>query len=248
METSIENLSTRLTESSNNHDIWENLEIIKILELENSIEIALENLKIINSIEKTIQYYINFLDNKELKENTKWFSIDEIKEFKKNLNKLLITIYETLWKKNFKIIPENCIIDILGNWPHIYISVISKRIKNNNPNIGSLIEQVKTILEFVNIYIKAISFDEQKLYDTLTDSHGYIKNYSTYFQEKIDRNKKIYKVYPTGSNKLYYFAFFLSYELWNIGYANLEEELEKLDDNIINKSRIRRDFPNLERI
>gem|GEM_PF-4866985 len=95
--------------------------------------------------------------------------------------------------------------------------LITRRIgKNTHTDISDFIEKIKSILEFITVYIKAISFDKQKLYDALSNKHGYIKNYSEYFQERIDENQETHKIYPAGSNKLYYFHFFLSYEIGNI--------------------------------
>lgn len=251
MECSIESFSESMSERKKNCINY--YEICSVLALNDSIENNIENKEKIDYIEKLIQSYIEFLDDKTvftyISKNTEWFSPKEIIEIKRNFKNFIRQIYQITIKNNISIISTNSVIDILGNWPHNYMQYILNQINKNreySDYINNVVETIKSLQILINIYLKKLCSDEKKLHIALTNHNGYIERYSWYFKKMNSKNGNNYIMYPSGSKKLYYFHFFQSCEIGDIWYINLEEQLKKLDDDILNKEKIRTDFPNFE--
>jgi len=251
MECSIERIPEQYPENDENR--MEYYWLGSILDIDNFSDRIIDNMENINHIESKIKFYTDFLNNKTINEylskNTEWFSLEEIEEIKNNFNKFLKHIYHIVVTSNISIISSSSIIDILGNWPYTYMKIISNKIAKNSEyseQIDNIVKTVKTLQILIDKYIKNLCFDEENLELALTNENWYIWRYSWYFKKMISRENKEYIMYPSGSEKLHYFHFFLSYELWNIWNKNLEEELEKLNDNIIDKDKVRIDFPILQ--
>ncbi|MCD6149542.1 hypothetical protein J7J13_02010 [bacterium] len=209
-----------------------------------------------------IQHYIDFLNETEtakklmLKYGFEYSVAENIVE--KNLISLAEDVNSLVVDKEMYLAEDNSLADIVGNSTMMDLKLVMRRIKNtkqtvrkglvegkigkkeyearNEENLNKLkkfLDRLRGSLGKMSYYVKAICDDREKLKIELSSKYGYLEKFSDYFfAEK----------YPAGAGKIAYFRFFNEWEQGNIIQEDLEEELEKLDGNFIDKDKIREDF------
>lgn len=159
------------------------------------------------------------------------------------------------------IISENSLRDVLSNslinslgtvlWFRKNINSDEESIKNRmNDSESGRRESLNEAQELINsseldYYFKTLCFSDDRLKMEVGEEQGYLSKFIDFFKEN-----KYGKNYPTGAKKLPYFRFFSELEAGNIKgkkvaedenkYLDLEKELEKLDDDIVDKNKIRK--------
>jgi len=209
-----------------------------------------------------IQHYVDFLNETETakklmsKHGLEYSEAENIVE--KNLISLAEDVNNLVADKKAYLAENSSLSDIVGNSVMGDLGLVMRRIKNtkqtvrkglvegkidkkeyearSEENLNKLkefLDRLRGSLGKMSYYVKAICDDREKLKIELSSKYGYLEKFSDYFfAEK----------YPAGAGKIAYFRFFNEWEQKNIKQENLEEELEKLDDNSIDKDKIREDF------
>lgn len=202
--------------------------------------------------------YMDFFNESDLlmklKDTEFGFDADRAREI---LDKKLAPLPERiddLKEKGVNLKKGNSLIDILSNSVHAYKMLAEKRMnKRRLENLSAITEadrkvldNLKKNLEAVLYYIDFLCCDNEKLKMELIKRSGYLEKFKNYFFKKEvpkGENRMVAKIiYPTGTKKIDYFRFFNEWEQGNIDKENLEEELEKLDSEFINKEKVREDF------
>ncbi len=144
----------------------------------------------------------------------------------------------------------------------ISIEEYKTRNEKSLDKLKKFLEGLESSLNKISYYVKTICGDEEKLKMELTRKNGYLENFKNYFYSKkkysydkkgdvigdeiIEEEITSEKTYPTGVKKIAYFRFFNKWddrqEWENMTRKDLEEELEKLDGNFMDKDKIRSDF------
>ncbi|MFA6184385.1 MAG: hypothetical protein WC682_04785 [Parcubacteria group bacterium] len=199
------------------------------------------------------EYFDNFLN--KLDEVSDENVFNEIKE-KSNVDVIRMMEYidskmPILFEKikdisdrgNTKLIVGNSLKDVLGNSITAIFRTILKTAKNfDNPDIQEKIKDpnstIRKILatfsqDVAEYYINALCDDDKKLELELNSSEGFLGEFKKYF-----------KVIPTGSVKAIYFRFFSELKKGNIDENNIEEELNNLNEDIIDKGKLIAEFKN----
>ncbi|MCD4705763.1 hypothetical protein K8R61_01645 [bacterium] len=216
----------------------------------------------INDILDKIQHYIDFLNETEtakklmLKYGFEYSKAENVVE--KNLVSLAEDANSLVMDKKIYLAETSSLADIIGNSTMMDLKLVMRRIKNvkqtvrlgkidreiskeeydaeiekNLDKLKEYLYRLDNSLEKIEYYAKAICDDREKLKMELSNKHGYIEKFNSYF---FTGN------YPAGANKIAYFRFFNEWEQEKINHKNLEEKLEKLDDNFIDKEKIKDDF------
>ena len=153
-------------------------------------------------------------------------------------------------------IRDNSLRDVLGNSIiDIFNKIIFvlKNFRSDDPKIRYRIDNPDSMTRKIikiysegegksgnaSYYIDSLCNEDDKLKMELVKPAGYLANFSDYFSD-IEMAGKISKNYPTGSKKLPYFRFFSELEKGNINRGNLDEELKKLKDEVVDKDKIRK--------
>ncbi|MDH4330344.1 MAG: hypothetical protein OEV93_02210 [Candidatus Moranbacteria bacterium] len=127
-------------------------------------------------------------------------------------------------------------------------STIQDKINNPDSVRRKLAEKFEQSFKSDSIvyYIEELLSDEEKLAYEISTIPGYISRFSEYFEEDVALRGEDFnqgKRYPLGGEKLPYFRLLSELEKGNIkDENNLERELEKLNDEIIRKEKVKKDF------
>ena len=154
-------------------------------------------------------------------------------------------------KREIEIISNNSLRDVLSNalfnglitvaWFKKNINSNEERVVNKIKNLQSgrrkALDNIKRLLdsEKLEYYFEELCANDDRLKKEAGLEYGYISEFSEFFKEN-----KYGKNYPAGSRRLAYFKFFSELEKGKITRNNLNEELDSLDDEFINKEKIRK--------
>jgi len=197
------------------------------------------------------EYFDNFLNKldevndksvfNEIKEKSNVDVIRMVEYIDSRMPILFEKIKEVSDRGNVKLIVGNSLKDVLGNSITAIFRTILKTAKNfDNPDIQEKIKNpnstTRKILatfsqDVAEYYINALCDDDKKLELELNSSDGFLGEF-----------KKYSKVIPTGSTKAIYFRFFSELKKGNIDENNIEKELSKLNDDIVDKGKIISEF------
>ncbi len=199
-----------------------------------------------------IQNYIDFLNEVE---SRKELMLEWGFDFKKaekivenNLIDLMERIKDLAADGKFKLVIRSSIADIIGNSVVMDMGLVKKRILEEGikeDKCKECLNRLRKSLDAILYYTKSVCDDDEKLEMELAEENGYIEKFKDYFFEgKVSEKDKMIskRMLPKGIKKIAYFRFFNEWEKGNIKQDSLEEELEKLDDSLINKEKVRSDF------
>ena len=194
------------------------------------------------------EYFISFLNKlDEIEDKSVFVEIKnelgiDIEEMRKFIDQKIPVLLEKIriitQSGETQVIVGNSFRDVLGNSVTAIFRTIVKTAKNfNDPKVQERIKDPdsdsRKILalfsrEVAEYYVDNLCNDDEKLKSELNSTEGFLGEYKEYFN-----------IFPSGSVKAIYFRFFSELKNGNINEDNIENELNKLDDRMVNKEKIK---------
>ncbi len=216
--------------------------------------------RFLDFVEKEYFQILNRLDNlseKTILETEKLLNVD-FEKLRLYIDKKIPILLERMKKiideKDILVIDYGSIRDVLGNsvlnvlnrivWVAENIDSDNEKVQKKIFNAESATRRViddyikrETNENVATYYIDELCDDENKLILELCSENGYLQRFEKFFFIKKQRRH-----FPTGGKKLPYFKFFSELEKGSVSKEKMESELAKLDDEIINKDKIKKFF------